>query len=151
MTALKNYLKDGAHYNARAVMVLLQSYDFEGGEPTIARWENCREQGYVVSLTSKNYSRKLHIAFFEHRNSDEICAVKWEQNNLINSPNIDTAEFGDKVYKTKYDISHSVSYNQCYDMAQWIRTELVDFWNQTKDELNNFQKKQLEIKNNKDK
>ena len=67
----------------------------------VARWENCREQGYVISLRLPTYSKQLNIAFFEHRNTDSICAIVWEQRTL-NSPTIETAEFGD-VYKTKWD------------------------------------------------
>jgi hypothetical protein len=100
-----NYLKDGACGKARIVMALLQEnvgdginelYNEERNDydatVNIARWENCREQGYVVSLRTKDYSKQLNIAWFEHRNSDNICAIEWEQ-CTINSPTIDTAQF----------------------------------------------------------
>ena len=95
--------------------------------PTIARWENCREQGYIVSMRSLDYSRQLHIAFFEHRNSDSICAVKWEQTSL-NTLTIDTAIFGDEVYKDKYDVSKSVTWGQVKEMADWIIAQFEHFW-----------------------
>ena len=104
MTRLENYLQDGANYQARATLMFLQrnaniesSWNKEckcyDAEIKVARWENCREQGYIVSLCSKKFGggEQLNIAFFEHRNCDNICAVKWEQNS-INSITINDAE-----------------------------------------------------------
>ena len=136
MTKLENYLEDGANYQARATLMFLQrdadieeSWNDEwkryDAEIQVARWENCREQGYIVSLRNKK-SEKLNIAFFEHRNSDSICAVKWQQES-INTLNIDNAKFGD-VYKDKYDTSHSVDYGKAYEMAEWIIEQLRKHW-----------------------
>lgn len=140
MINLFNYMQDGAHYNARAVLAILQgmgnieeSYDDKTHEYkavlNVARWENCREQGYIVSLRSEDYRKQLNIAFFEHRNSDSICAIKWEQSD-INSINITTMKT-DECYKDKFDVSHSVSYNQAWDMAQWIKGQFTGFWKTT--------------------
>ena len=136
MTNLKNYLDDGANYQARAVLMFLQLYsDIElswnnerkcyDAEIKVARWENCREQGYVVSLTNRE-RKQLNIAFFEHRNSDSICAIKWEQSSM-NSLTIDNAKFND-VYKDKWDVSHTVSYGEVKEMAEWIGEELEKHW-----------------------
>lgn len=131
---------DGADAQARAVRAYLSMYDgieeswcsewkrYEA-EPQIDRWHNGREQGYVVTMRTAKLNRQINIAFFEHRNSDNICAIKWEQATL-NPPTIDSAKFGD-VYKDKYDVSHSVSYGQVTDMAEWIYEQLVDFWRDT--------------------
>ena len=136
MIELQNYLQDGAGYQARAVLMHLQaistiesSWDDEfkmyKARPNVARWQNCREQGYVVMLNNKQYNQ-LNIAFFEHRNSDSICAIAWKE-NTINAPTIDTAQFGD-IYKDKYDISHSVSYGQYKEMAEWNATQLKNHY-----------------------
>ena len=95
-------------------------------EPKLSRWENCREQGYVIRLRSEGYKCQLNIAFFEHRNSDEIVAIRWEQ-LTINGPTIDNAKFGE-VYRTKYDFSYRVSVGAAMRMADWIFGELTDFW-----------------------
>jgi len=138
MTRLENYLQDGANYQARAVLMLLQgksnieeSWNDEfkqyDAEINVGRWENCREQGYVVSLRTKGMlSKQLNIAFFEHRNSDDICAVKWEQSSF-NSLTIDNAEF-DEVYKNKYDVSFSTKYCEVEKMTDWIEEQLKNFW-----------------------
>jgi hypothetical protein len=141
MIELENYMKDGANWQARAVLCALQGvYSIEESwsddqkqylaQPKVARWENCREQGYVVCMRSQDYSKQINIAFFEHRNSDSICAVKWEQ-NTINSPTIGTAEFGN-VYKDKYDVSFEVRFGQFMEMADWIQEQLEQFWLSTK-------------------
>ena len=141
-TSLIHYHNDGANKQAQAVLAMLQydspQIDFGNTWDSIrlARWENCREQGYVLSLKSpeKKVWKDLHIAWFEHRNSDSIHAIKWEQNALTNSPTIDTAKFGDQVYSDKYDTSFSVGYGEILTMAQWIKSEL-ETWHEEKKEL----------------
>ena len=130
MTNLFSYQKDGADRQARCVLALIQAEDQYMGQDEeqniqIARWENCREQGYVVVLRTPK--GQLNIAFFEHRNSDDICAVMWEQ-FTINSPTIDSAKFGD-IYADKWDVSHTVGYGEYQEMANWIYGELFSFVN----------------------
>ena len=136
---LQNYMQDGANYQARAVLCCLQQNDgIESSwseilgcymaEIKVGRWENGREQGYVVSLFSSG--RQLNIAWFEHRNSDSIHAVKWEQ-FTTNSPTIESANFGD-VYKDKYSTSHNVKCWQFQEMADWVWGQLVEFWEEKK-------------------
>jgi hypothetical protein len=138
MMKLDYYMKDGACWQARAVLAYLQAFgqieeswnketkEYDA-EIKVGRWENCREQGYVVMLVEPNYKKQLNIAFFEHRNSDNICAVKWIQSPTLNSVNLSTAKFGD-VYKDKYDTSFSVSYSEITKMGDWILNELKEFW-----------------------
>jgi len=77
---LADYMQDGANWQARAVLAVVQDLLGEGiadsynkeyhcytHEFKVGRWENCREQGYVVSLHVG--TEQLNIAFFEHRNS----------------------------------------------------------------------------------
>lgn len=141
MSPLNNYMQDGANKQARAVLCLLQGMTIEeswnkassryDAEIQVARWENCREQGYIVML-SRPHHKTLNIAFFEHRNSDSICAIKWHQNNFPNSPTIDTADFGGECYKDKWDVSHTVGCGRADEMAEWIEGELCSFWNNPK-------------------
>ena len=137
MTNLQHYLQDGASQQARATLMFLQglgnveeSWNTEwktyDSEIKVARWENCREQGYIVSIKDKKHDQ-LNIAFFEHRNSDNIHAVKWQQNSM-NSLTIGNAIFGE-VYKDKYDTSFSTGYGEALKMAEWIFEQLSDFYN----------------------
>jgi len=136
MTNLENYLQDGANYQARSVLMFLQSNSFieeswnsetekYNAEIKVARWENGREQGYVISLVNKK-QKQLNIAFFEHRNIDEIHAVKWEQNSM-NTLTIDNANFDD-VYKNKYDTSYSVDCGNVCEMSNWIAKQFINHW-----------------------
>lgn len=120
---------------AKAVRAYLEAYDgvensygsdCGGYQPVhIAEWHNCRERGYVIMFRNEK-REQLNIAFFEHRNSDNICAIEWVQSTL-NPPTIDTAEFGN-TYKNKYDFSHSVGYGEAADMAGWIMDRLNAHW-----------------------
>lgn len=132
---LHHYLQDGANAQARCVLILLQQYDMDfswnkdtrrsEAEPKVARWHNTREQGYVVSMRNKKRDQ-INIAFFEHRNNPDICAVSWVQ-ETADAPNFNSAEFGD-IYKNCYDYSHFVGYHQFEAMAIWIFNQLKAHW-----------------------
>lgn len=145
---------DGANDQARAVLAYLsgkagieeswnsQRNDF-GAKPTVARWYNCREQGYVVSMRSKQFAQQINIAFFEHRNSDDICAVEWEE-CTTNPPTIDSEAFR-KVYKDKWFSSHSESVGRASEMADWIFERLTAFWIASQDEPSFAERRKLGI------
>lgn len=133
---------DGANYQARAVLAYLTKYSgIEESwsnehksylaEPRVDRWHNCREQGYVITLKSETYSRQINIAFFEHRNSDEICAVEWE-GRYLNPPTINDIPESHPYRNSKYAVTHRVSVGEAEAMADWIFQRLTDFWNATK-------------------
>lgn len=141
MTKLFGNNPDGANPQAQAVLAYLrahagieQSWKAERhhyeATPEVDRWHNCREQGYVVTLRSKDYKRQLNIAFFEHRNSDSICAVEWDQ-HTINPPTIDTFPKDHPYYNNKFDTSHSVDPGKVEEMAGWIFQRLTTFWVET--------------------
>jgi hypothetical protein len=130
----QNYMTASAQ--AKAVRAYLEMHD--GVEPSwdkedkayapvhIAEWHNGREEGYVVVFRNRQHVQ-LNIAFFEHRNSDSICALEWVQTTM-NPPTIDTADFGGKVYKTKWDVSHQVEVGEAMKMADWIMERLCQHW-----------------------
>lgn len=131
--------EDGACAQAKAVRAYLAAsdgieeswsgeYQRHMAEPKISRWENGREQGYVVWMRSARRDRQINIAFYEHRNSDEIVALKWEQLTM-NAPNIDGLPEG--VFKSKYDVQHSEGVGKPMEMADWILQELTEFWKAT--------------------
>jgi hypothetical protein len=132
-----NLNHDNAAHSAKAVLAYLGHFEGIGASwvesigdylaiPTVSRWENGREQGYVIWMRSRDLSRQVNIAFFEHRNSDDICAVRWEQVTR-NSPTIETALFGE-IYKTKWDVSKKVRHDEAFKLADWIYEELENFW-----------------------
>ncbi len=89
MTNVLHYHNDGANHQAQAALAFFKyllgdgiesswntEYKHYDADITVARWENCREQGYVLMLTVGR--EQLIIAFFEHRNVAGLCAIKWE-------------------------------------------------------------------------
>ena len=128
---------DGASDQAQAVLAFLRSKHIEASwnkecscydaEPKVSRWENCREQGYVDWFRPNSSLEQINIAFFEHRNSDSICAIKWAQTTL-NAPTIDTMDTKGTVYKDKWDTSFSVNYGEVTKMADWIQEQLEEHW-----------------------
>ncbi len=122
------FQQDGAQFQAKAVLAEIQGLIDEDVANTlqISRWENCREQGYVISQRlNKVGVAQLNIAWFEHRNSDQICAVRWLQ-NTINMPTIDSAEFGD-VYKDKFDVSFESGWREYSKMSEWIIDQFKEY------------------------
>lgn len=95
-------------------------------EPEIYPWFNGRERGYVITMRSSDHKRQINVAFFEHRNSDDICAIVWEQTTM-NPPTIETANFAG-VYKDKYDVTHTVGHGEAAAMARFIMRVLDTFW-----------------------
>lgn len=91
----------------------------------VAPWYNGRERGVVFSLKDRSYRRQLNIAVFEHRNSDQICAVMFEA-YTFNPPTLADVPAG--VYESKGDVSKSFGFGRAADMAQWVYDQLEAFW-----------------------
>lgn len=135
----------GIKNQAWAVMHMLDREpdfaDYENGNYNVyiktLPWYNGREAGFVVSMKENGYTGKcVHIAVFEHRNSDEICALRWETDNFyFNHPledkNIFDIAYGGKN-KTKYDLSKTVGYGKCGEMAEWVYEQLASFYKSKK-------------------
>jgi hypothetical protein len=120
-------MQDGAKWRARTVLTILQGIIDEDLADNnyslqVNRWENCREQGYIVSYRNKA-GNQLNICWYEHRNSDNIAALRWIQ-NTINSPNITTMPEG--VLPDKWHSDKWVNHDQYQEMAEWIRDSIVE-------------------------
>ncbi len=113
--------------NNQAIAVLhflkdeeLSSEDFH---TSTSAWYNCRERGFVLSIKSYRMPTGLYIAVFEHRNSDEICALKWEAKSGVNPPTIESD--GRLAYHggDKFNVAFSVGYGEVGKMATWVRDQ----------------------------
>lgn len=96
---LKNYMDDGANWQAQAVLAYLRSHnnwildvsydvnckDFLA-ELEVGRFENCREQGYVFTICFKGNAKNYTV--YEHRNSDCLCVMVTDV-LTINTPTLD--------------------------------------------------------------
>lgn len=135
MAYFAHYAQDGADASSRAVLALVQGLcaNFEDVDSNVdsvgvSRWSNCREQGYVATVRPKLYEKdrpkQLNIAWFEHRNSDNICVVVWKQ-DTIDAPTIHDADFSSfDIYKDKYDVTESFNYYQHFDCAVFISKQI---------------------------
>lgn len=90
-------------------------------------WYNGRERGLVFRCGTL-FGPVLCIAVFEHRNSDTLCALRWEAKLWgINPPTIESD--GDAAYHggNKYNVAHEVGYGNAGKMAQWIAEQFQAF------------------------
>lgn len=115
MTNIHSYLNDGANWQAQCVLNYVRSHTDLSSEYAIfvGRYENCREQGYVFTLT-KRFSQILHIAVYEHRNSDDII-VKSFKGSFLNTPRVE-----DLNMKDKYDYDKSFNVGNIVECGEYI-------------------------------
>ena len=111
------------------------SWDYEQKDylavPMVNEWVNGREKGYVITMTDKFWNKQINIVFYEHRNTDLICALMWE-NNRFGIPSIqDAIDFGH--FNSSSDYTHSVSVGRADEMAAWIKDQLYRFWVENSD------------------
>ena len=139
MAKLKYYMHDGANWQARAVLAYLQystvsvvesevcSMNNKTGHKHIpifevGRYENCREQGYVVSLLL--HTEQIHIAFYEHRNSDNIC-ILMSQGFSMNTPSIEFMWKDRGENASKYDYNKDFQFGQIVECGEYIEQLLL--------------------------
>lgn len=141
MIDIEHYLEDGANWQAQCVLAYLrragkseveyltwnkEKYRAEG-ELQVGRCENCREQGYIFTLT---YGAKqlVHFWVYEHRNSDELCVVEFE-GGFMNTPTIN-----DIPMKDKYDVTMSFGCGDVVSCGEWIIERIKEYINKEKNE-----------------
>ena len=92
-------------------------------------WYNGRERGILISMDSiGEMSKILHIAIFEHRNSDDICCLKWETDTMyLNYPDDNAI---DRAYKgqNKHYADASFKYGEIGECANYIYDTLADYY-----------------------
>lgn len=127
MINIEHYLDDGANWQAQCVLAYLRGIGnsrvesitwnkekkrAEGGL-SVGRCENCREQGYIFTLT---YGAKqlVHFWVYEHRISDALCVIEFE-GFFYNTPTI-----ADIPMKDKYDITKDFACGDVVRCGEWI-------------------------------
>jgi hypothetical protein len=143
---LKHYMQDGANWQARCVLCYLQGniheIDFfieeelnlEKKETSIyvGRYENCREQGYEVTLWYKG--RRINYAIYEHRNSDELIVLK-SKCKTTNTPNVDAMWKDKGENPSKYDYDKSFSCGDIVLCGDWIINDMKIFITEVEKEI----------------
>ena len=141
---LKNYMDDGANWQAQAVLAYLRSHDnwildisYDMNckdflaELEVGRFENCREQGYVFTIYLKDKAKNYTI--YEHRNSDSLCVMITDVLS-INTPTLDQLlKSREKLLKeehpnedlNKYNMfNKEFSYGAIVDCGDWIVNDM---------------------------
>ena len=130
---IDGFFQDGACVQAQIIALLLRdrhewilnsTWDkekgFLRGMMSIGRFENCREQGYVVSIRFNGNQR--NYAFYEHRNSDSVCLLINDE-ATINTP---TYEMMAKDMEDKWDVDMEFKYGEWEKCVAWIHKDMVE-------------------------
>lgn len=84
---------------------------------------NCREQGFVITFETidRSLSEQVNYAFYEHRNSDQICVIRWE--GRLNVAGAITPN-DIPAFKNKWDVTKSFDYMDIKGVLCWIMAEI---------------------------
>lgn len=131
---IKTYFDDGANWQAQAVLAYVRAYSSWALDGTwddeakkymatldVGRFENCREQGYIFSVRYK--TSQMNYVVYEHRNSDQICVVRFV-GNTINTP---TSEMVFENMKDKYDVTNKFGYGGIVECGEWLVGNMNNF------------------------
>lgn len=129
---------DNVNWQAHGVLACLRMYDgleasYSKKEqkylaaPEVNPWFNGRERGYVISMRTGDFREQINIAFFEHRNSDTICAVLFE-GTFMNPPTINDIPKTHPFYESKWNYDHGVSVGEFMKMSEWIIDKMNEWW-----------------------
>jgi predicted RNA-binding Zn-ribbon protein involved in translation (DUF1610 family) len=127
MINIECYMDDGANWQAQCVLAYLRcmgyakvenlTWDKEKrrseGELRVGRCENCREQGYVFTITY-GVKQLAHFWVYEHRNCDDLCVVEFE-GFYLNTPTINNIPM-----KDKYDTTKRFPCGDIVDCGEWL-------------------------------
>ena len=115
----------GVSAQAWAVADLLLEYDVpDNQEFSTSTWYNGRERGLVFSVCYVG-ENALHVAVFQHRNSDDLCAVKWHAPPSINPPTLEESMPLAYPEDDKSKVSYSVPYGHISEMTDWVKDQLL--------------------------
>lgn len=132
---IENYLRDGANWQAQAVLAYMRTQIFRVEEeltklkPSFAmlkvgRYENNREQGYVFTIEVDGKQR--HYAVYEHRNSDYIC-VLISNKMTANTPNVDDMWSDKGENASKYDYDRGFHFGEIVNCGNYIIEDMIEW------------------------
>lgn len=140
MVNLRNYMNDGANWQAQCVLAILRAgfvmdyilsptlrkdYTFYENKYDasleVGRYENCREQGYIFSI--RYFGKQKNYAVYEHRNSDALCVLISEVSTL-NTPSIDNMWHDKGENASKYDFDKEFREGEVTECAKWIQDDM---------------------------
>lgn len=97
---------------------------------------NCREQGVVFMFRLPHAHRDaFNIAIFEHRNSDELCALKWFGEPPI-TWGVTPDDLPEGTFPDKYTHAKTVAYRQFQEMLDWMHEEVFQQYKKSIEDQN---------------
>ncbi|MAZ56858.1 hypothetical protein CL653_03635 [bacterium] len=146
MQDLESYMRDGADANVRAILCLIQAMDGHfiesswdvkisdyKGKLRVGRWENGREQGYVMTCVHPLTVQQFNIAIFNHRSSDMIFGLEWESSITMNSPTLADVPETHGYTNSSTNVDRSFIYNAHYECAEWVKEAFDEWWTEQDD------------------
>lgn len=136
MAQIREYMNDGANWQAQAVLAYMRGHIFRIEDVVkythkdknlylhtkVGRYENCREQGYVFSIQVGIKER--HYAVYEHRNSDQLIVLIANGLNM-NTPSVDFMWKDRGENATKYDYNKSFNWGEITECGGWIIDDML--------------------------
>ena len=126
MTRIENYMNDGANWQAQAVLAYMREHiseiDYEDFTARVGRYENCREQGYVLSIRVETNER--HYAVYQHRNSDSLI-VLISNGICMDTPDVNFMWKDKGENATKYDYDKGFPYGEIVKCGEWILDDIL--------------------------
>lgn len=126
MTRIENYMNDGANWQAQAVLAYVREHileiDYEDFTARVGRYENCREQGYVISIRVETNER--HYAVYQHRNSDSLI-VLISNGMCMDTPDVNFMWKDKGENATKYDYDKGFPYGEIVKCGEWILDDIL--------------------------
>lgn len=87
---------------------------------------NGRERGFVVTVFDRN--RHVHFAWFEHRNSDELCVIEWTgERHPKNRQCFLSSDIPSEAYPDKWSVTKSFGFGNFGEAWGWLHDRITEF------------------------
>ncbi len=86
---------------------------------------NCREMGFAILIGWKGETE--NIVFFEHRNSDKLCALRWPGSTPIDG-SVRVDDIPQEYYPDKWTLTREwdhKDYNSAIEYAKEVIAEII--------------------------
>lgn len=139
-TTIESYLNDGANWQAQSVLCYLRSIKESIVTKTwsesarrydatiyVGRYENCREQGYVFTISYKGQYK--HYAVYEHRNCDNLV-VLINDGFSMNTPSVDfmwKGHIDENGETTKWGYDKDFDFGEIIKCGDFIAEDMKNF------------------------
>lgn len=139
-TTIECYLNDGANWQAQSVLCYLRSIKesilvatwsearrYYDAFIYVGRYENCREQGYVFTISYKG--KYKHYAVYEHRNCSNLV-VLINDGFSMNTPSADFMWNGDMdedEEPQKYGYTEDFDFGEIIQCGDFIAEDMKNF------------------------